>query len=104
MRNRPRVFLSHSKADVTFISQLYEDLRHCQIDPWLDSIDIRHGEPWLETHKGQVSTLYKREKNAGRFPYFARSSTETELGPAESTAPHLIILSLFLSLWRYIFY
>lgn len=46
--NRPRVFLSHSKADITFVQRLYDDLRHCQVDPWLDSEEIRHGEPWLD--------------------------------------------------------
>lgn len=46
--NKPRVFLSHSKKDVGFIRPVYESLRECQIDPWLDEIDIRHGQPWLE--------------------------------------------------------
>lgn len=46
--SKPRVFLSHSKEDVLFIERLHEDLRKCQIDPWLDSEDIRHGKPWLE--------------------------------------------------------
>jgi hypothetical protein len=45
--NKPRVFLSHSKADLDFIQRLYEDLRKCQIDPWLDSDEIRHGQPWM---------------------------------------------------------
>lgn len=48
LRNKPRVFLSHSKADINFIQRLYDDLRHCQIDPWLDSQEIRHGEAWLD--------------------------------------------------------
>lgn len=47
-RIRPRVFLSHSKSDISFVQQLYDDLRHCQIDPWLDSEEIRHGQPWLD--------------------------------------------------------
>ena len=46
--NKPRVFLSHSKADVPFIEKLYDDLRKCQIEPWLDSAEIRHGKPWLD--------------------------------------------------------
>lgn len=46
--NRPRVFLSHSKADIGFIQRLYDDLRHCQMFPWLDSEEIRHGQPWLD--------------------------------------------------------
>ena len=45
--DKPRVFLSHSKKDIEFIDALYEDLRRCQIDPWLDSEEIRHGHPWL---------------------------------------------------------
>jgi len=48
LKNKPRVFLSHSKKDVDFINPLAEDLRSCQIEPWLDSEDIRHGEPWLD--------------------------------------------------------
>jgi len=47
-RNKPRVFLSHSKRDLIFVQRLYGDLRHCQIDPWLDSEEIRHGQPWLD--------------------------------------------------------
>ena len=47
-RNRPRVFLSHSKADIGFIQRVHDDLRGCQIDPWLDSQEIRHGQPWLD--------------------------------------------------------
>lgn len=46
--NKPRVFLSHAKADLDFIEQLSRDLRRCQIDPWLDSEEIRHGKPWLD--------------------------------------------------------
>jgi hypothetical protein len=47
--NKPRVFLSHSKFDIDFVNRIYNDLRKCQIDPWLDSEEIRHGRPWLET-------------------------------------------------------
>jgi hypothetical protein len=46
--NKPKVFLSHSKDDISFINQLYNDLRKCQIEPWLDSEEIRHGKPWLD--------------------------------------------------------
>lgn len=46
--NKPRVFLSHSKADVKFIEQVHGDLRKCQIEPWLYSAEIRHGKPWLD--------------------------------------------------------
>jgi hypothetical protein len=45
--NKPRVFLSHSKIDVSFIEKVYSDLQKCQIEPWLDSEEIRHGKPWL---------------------------------------------------------
>lgn len=40
--------MSHSKQDIAFIDRLYNDLRKCQIEPWLDSEEIRHGKPWLE--------------------------------------------------------
>jgi len=46
--NKPRVFLSHSKLDKAFIETLYEDLKGCQISPWLDTEEIRHGKPWLD--------------------------------------------------------
>jgi hypothetical protein len=46
--DRPRVFLSHSKADSGFIERLYGDLQKCQIYPWLDTLEIRHGQPWLD--------------------------------------------------------
>jgi len=47
--NKPRVFLSHSKSDVGFIERLCNDLRKCQIAPWLDSEEIRHGHSWLSS-------------------------------------------------------
>lgn len=46
--NKPRAFLSHSKKDIQFIRRLCEDLRRCQIEPWLDEYEIRHGQPWLD--------------------------------------------------------
>jgi hypothetical protein len=46
--NKPRLFLSHSKKDDIFIKRLCDDLRTCQIDPWLDVYEIRHGQPWLD--------------------------------------------------------
>lgn len=47
-RNKPRVFLSHSKKDEKFIKQLYCDLLAAKIDAWLDSEEIRDGKPWLK--------------------------------------------------------
>ena len=46
--NKPRVFLSHSKKNIDFIDRIYADLKKCQIEPWLDSQEIRHGHPWLD--------------------------------------------------------
>lgn len=46
--NKPRVFLSHSKKDIEFIKTLHNDLVNCQIQPWMDEIDIQHGESWLD--------------------------------------------------------
>jgi len=48
LQNKPRVFLSHSKKDKEFIHKLCKDLHSCQIEPWLDSQEIRHGQPWLD--------------------------------------------------------
>lgn len=48
LQNKPRVFLSHSNKDKEFINRLYEDLRLCQIEPWRDETEIRHGQPWLD--------------------------------------------------------
>ena len=45
---KPRVFLSHSKRDVEFIRRLDSDLRAAQCDPWLDEIELRSGQPWLD--------------------------------------------------------
>ena len=47
-RNKPKVFLSHSCLDKPFIERLANDLRKCQIEPWLDSEEIRDGKPWLK--------------------------------------------------------
>lgn len=46
--NKPRVFLSHSKKDEEFIKKIFDDLQRCQIAPWLDTFEIRHGKPWLD--------------------------------------------------------
>jgi hypothetical protein len=46
--NRPRVFLSHSANDKKFIERLAGDLRKCQIEPWLDTEEIRDGKSWLK--------------------------------------------------------
>jgi hypothetical protein len=46
--NKPRVFLSHSALDKPFIEKLANDLRRCQIEPWLDTEEIRAGQPWLQ--------------------------------------------------------
>ena len=46
--NKPRVFLSHSKKDEKFIQGLHNDLRKCQIDPWMDTEEIRDGKSWLK--------------------------------------------------------
>jgi len=46
--NKPRVFLSHSKKDEGFIGKLYNDLKKCQVDPWMDTEEIRDGRPWLK--------------------------------------------------------
>lgn len=45
--NKPRAFLSHSKKDENFIRKIYDDFRRCQIDPWLDTEEIRDGKSWL---------------------------------------------------------
>jgi len=47
--NKPKVFLSHSSKDKPFIERIYNDLKKCQIEPWLDSEDIRHGKSWLDS-------------------------------------------------------
>jgi hypothetical protein len=101
--------LSHSKSNEAFISRLYDDLRHCQIDPWYDSIDIRHGEPWLDaifeggiptcdcilvylTEHSIESTMVKKEIDAsliqklkdsriGFLPYVSNVSLRERLRP-----------------------
>jgi hypothetical protein len=51
--NKPRVFLSHSKLDVDFIERLAGDLRRCQIEPWIDSAEIRDGRSWQQMIFGE---------------------------------------------------
>jgi hypothetical protein len=46
--NKPKVFLSHSSLDKGFVEKLAIDLRKCQIEPWLDTEEIRDGRPWLK--------------------------------------------------------
>ena len=40
---KPRVFLSHSKADRQFIERLANDLRAARIDVWYDEWEIPSG-------------------------------------------------------------
>ncbi len=47
--NKPRVFLFHSKKNVDFIENLANELRRCQIEPWLDADQIRHGKSWQDS-------------------------------------------------------
>lgn len=47
--NKPRVFLSHSQKNSKFIEKLDNDLRRCQIDTWLFTVDIRHGKSWQDS-------------------------------------------------------
>lgn len=47
--SKPRVFLSHSKKNVEFIEKVDKDLRSCQIDTWLDTVEIRHGKSWQDS-------------------------------------------------------
>ena len=47
--NRPKVFLSHSQKNSDFIEKLDSDLRKCQIDTWLFTVDIRHGKSWQDS-------------------------------------------------------
>ena len=44
---KPRVFLSHSKKDVDFIRRLEADLRATYCEPWIDEVELRAGQPWL---------------------------------------------------------
>jgi hypothetical protein len=46
---KPKVFLSHSKADVEFVRKIDSHLRRCLIETWLDEIDIQHGDSWLRS-------------------------------------------------------
>lgn len=45
---KPRIFLSHSKKDVDFINRLDADLRGAQCETWIDDIELRPGQPWLD--------------------------------------------------------
>lgn len=80
--SKPRVFLSHSKKDIEFIERVKDSLRKCNIEPWLDDEEIRHGKPWLEaifedgipncdavlvyfTESSLASRVVKKELDAG---------------------------------------
>src|ERR1044071_37038 len=45
--NKPRVFLSHARKDVTFIERIENDLRKCRVQSWRDQYEIRDGQPWM---------------------------------------------------------
>ena len=107
--NTPLVFLSHAKKDESFIKRVEKSLRDCQIRSWLDSIDIRHGEPWLEaifhggiapcdcilvyfTENSIESEMVKKEIDAailktlkdshvGFLPYVSQASLREQLRP-----------------------
>jgi len=68
--------------DIEFIERLERDFRKCQIDPWLDDIELRHGKPWLDaifedgipncdavlvyfTENSLASKVVKKELDAG---------------------------------------
>jgi len=96
IRNKPKVFLSHSNTDKDFIQKIDEDLRKCLIDPWIDSRDIRHGESWLDaifesgiptcdcvliylTEASIQSPMVKKEIDAGFLPYVSDASLRNRL-------------------------
>ncbi|RPJ76808.1 MAG: toll/interleukin-1 receptor domain-containing protein [Alphaproteobacteria bacterium] len=107
--NKPRVFLSHSKRNVEFIEKLAADLQKCQIDPWLDSVEIRHGKSWQDsifehglpscdaiivyfTEESIQSNVVKKEIDVGLLqnlkdsniaflPYVRNENLRTELRP-----------------------
>lgn len=89
--NKPKVFLSHAKDDIDFIKRLNSDLRKCQIEPWLDSEEIRHGKPWLDaifedgiptcdsvlvyfTENSLKSVMVKKEIDTGLIQQFKENS------------------------------
>ncbi len=41
-----RVFLCHSSADKSTVRDLYQQLKSCNVDPWLDEIDLLAGQNW----------------------------------------------------------
>ncbi|MBN2024074.1 MAG: toll/interleukin-1 receptor domain-containing protein [Pirellulales bacterium] len=47
-KRKPWVFLSHSSSDKEFIERAAMALKRFEIEPWLDSEEIRHGQPWLD--------------------------------------------------------
>ena len=107
--NKPRVFLSHSKKDIDFIERLDADLRKCQIDTWIDTVEIRHGKSWQDsifqfglptcdavivyfTELSLQSPVVRKEmdvallqtlkdKNVAFLPYISDANRRTELRP-----------------------
>ena len=44
--NKPLIFLCHAKEDIQFVRSLYHRLKHKNLLPWLDEIDILPGQNW----------------------------------------------------------
>jgi hypothetical protein len=79
--NKPKVFLSHSKADRDFVLRLKSDLQSCQIDTWFDEDDIRHGKPWISAiFEDGIPTC------DGVFFYLTKSSIESQMVKKEIDA------------------
>ncbi len=63
---KPRIFLSHSKADKMLIEKLANDLRSARIDVWYDEWEIPSGESFRQQIvKGIEETVLGFSLNEG---------------------------------------
>jgi hypothetical protein len=51
----PRVYLSYSHKDATFVGRLAGDLRDAGVDVWLDERELRVGEMFVETLRNEIA-------------------------------------------------
>ena len=51
-----KVFLSYATPDFEAAKKLYDDLRHAEVDVWLDRYSILPGQLWKEEIKKAINT------------------------------------------------
>jgi hypothetical protein len=64
-----RLFISHSSQDDGFVREMQQALGNFKLDVWIDSRQLRGGDPlWQEVQKGIEEASAYVENAAGRRP------------------------------------